>query len=121
MSHLVRDTTSDLRRALCRSIVTTVMHGHPDLKRWLGESLMLRPFEIMPDAEMIDMARQVLTDESVDYLLERWPSQLFEVAGDMFLCPECRDVGMVEHEPGQWRRCYRCNPAARDLAAAEAI
>lgn len=105
----VIDTTTDLRKALIRATVNTVIRGASPMKAWLAERLLLTPFEMMSTAALEDLAREVIVDADVDALIETKSDRSFEDFGNRYMCGDCLDAGMIDTGLG-WRRCLRCNP-----------
>lgn len=106
------ETTSDLRRGLCKVIVEVCMDrtrtDHAKLTGWLDGRLAVAPFTVMTDAELIAMARSLIVDADVDALIGRLSAVPFD-GSETYLCPDCMDERLIPGERGGFVRCQRCN------------
>jgi hypothetical protein len=99
-------TTSDMRRAACEAVVTTIMGRDAAWKAWLAGELEVLPFERMNDDALLDFAEQVCPEKVPD--LRKLPTNRYEVR-TLVLCPVCMDAKHVQQDDGRYHRCPRCN------------
>lgn len=115
---MTAEQTSDLRRALCGSIVNGVMEAKDrTLTGWLSDALADRSFEDMDTDSLLEMAVTVVGETKAHAMAVRLSNTMYTV-GATYLCGVCADQSLVrDGDTGPWRPCPNCNngrPAAAE-------